>query len=67
MRRSLLSTAVSLALSGTYSSSYPSYGGWDAPTAPVSPIVSKERQCASCHVGIVSGRHCFNCKQRKRT
>jgi len=69
MRKRLLSAAVaSIGMGRSYGSygTYQSFGWHGDPCVPVSPTVSKERKCAQCKVGIVTGRHCFKCENSKR-
>lgn len=65
MRRRLLTSALAQAIGGI---SYPSYRAfsWADPYVPVAPTVSKERKCAQCKIGILTGRHCFSCTNSQR-
>ncbi len=65
MRKSLLSAAIGLAMSSSRRAVYPlNYHG--DPCEPVSPTVSKERKCAQCKIGIVTGTHCFGCSRSRK-
>ena len=65
MRKRLLSAAVaSIGLSAIRGYQTYSWGG--DPCVPVAPTVSKERKCAQCKVGILTGNHCFKCQTSKR-
>jgi hypothetical protein len=66
MKRRLLSSAIAMAITG--SSRISRYRGSifsSGPTFPESPTVNRERRCAACHVGIVSGTKCFACSKRR--
>lgn len=65
MKRRLISVAAAIAASSFTSFAAPTYGyrSWYGPTTPVPPTINRERHCARCRVGILTGRLCTACQR----